>query len=101
MTANRPQYESRASGVPTIINDANAYIGCRTTPYSPVEITGCCASTVIVAPAYSFWLMTTTAITIPTATRMSPSTTTGNGTCDHPYRWSSALTTDTASTVTT
>src|SRR5262249_13621445 len=35
----RPQYEPRASGVPTRYSDPLAYIGWRTIAYGPVEMT--------------------------------------------------------------
>ena len=46
-----PQYESSASGVPTIMISAPTYIGWRTMPYRPVETSGCSSSTVMVAAA--------------------------------------------------
>ena len=47
----RPQYESSARGMPTIMIRSPTYIGCRTKPYSPSRPAAGPASTVMVAAA--------------------------------------------------
>src|ERR1700684_2552770 len=58
MPRTRPQYESSASGTPTIMMTFPVYIGCRTSPYSPVETSVWPDSTVILAAALPFLAVT-------------------------------------------
>ncbi|SHT98220.1 Uncharacterised protein [Mycobacteroides abscessus subsp. abscessus] len=49
--ASSPQYDPSASGIPTIITRDPVYMGWRTSPYNPVDVTVCPDSTVMLAAA--------------------------------------------------
>src|SRR5919199_5461285 len=94
--ASRSHHEPSATGVASSSNIAPAYIGWRTRPYGPVSITRCSAATPIVAAVKVLTLNTTKTIQNPTTTTTSARIDKGQGTFDHPKRWSTDGTTSRA-----